>query len=393
MFFCGNDAESLNEEKTRSLNATFREERRQNSRLSAGSQLHPLMHCSFDASKFGHQKLVEAFRMNLQAALDYEVASLYLLVFGVKPDCAKCAFTDIAMVILQVTNADEPPTLTSCLDENGDSNPKLTESNADMQSICKITVSFDDIQHEVQCKVSENNNDPSRFLASLLEKKERLLGFPLSSVRDGNRPVKIPGWWALYELIKLEGVVLDYESEENVPILFTCFSKEKKFPKSILLHLLDVNDAPKFSRDAYELLIPEGHVTAANVNETELIIGASDEDLNDILTFTLVSNVMDEFDFPIFEMSPSKGLLSVMIDVEFDREMRDFYNLTVMVMETECNSAGTCSHSGRERQRAHHHPPAPDRPATQARGHIRFALHYRNAGTSISGCSFRSRFG
>ena len=148
--FCGNDTESLNEEKTRSLNATFREELRHNSRLSAGSQLHPLMNCSFDESKFGHQKLCEAFRMNLQAALDYEVASVYLLIFGVKPDRANWAVTDMAMVILQVANVDQPPTITSCLDDNGDSNPKLTESNANMQSICKITVSFDDGQHEVQ---------------------------------------------------------------------------------------------------------------------------------------------------------------------------------------------------------------------------------------------------
>ena len=161
--FCRNDEESLTEKEIQRLNATFRDEFLQKSSSSGERHLDSLRNCFLDESKFVHHKLGETYKVNLQAALGYEIASLYLLVFGVRRDCHKCAVSDIAMVIIKVENVDEPARISDCLDGTGHENPTLFESSAEMQSICNITVSFDDRQDAVECIVSEGNSNRSRF--------------------------------------------------------------------------------------------------------------------------------------------------------------------------------------------------------------------------------------
>ena len=54
-----------------------------------------------------------------------------------------------------------------------------------------------------------------------------------------------------------------------------------------------------------------------------------------LLRYTIVIDVTDPVTFNMFEMNTSTGVLGEKLGVEFDREMRDFYNLTVMVMDSK----------------------------------------------------------
>ena len=98
--------------------------------------------------------------------------------------------------------------------------------------------------------------------------------------------------------------------------------------------MIDVNDHPKFLQDSYQLILSEGHVTAENVNATSLASRAIDEDPNSLLTFSLLTHA-DEWQFlKMFQVNASTGVLSAKIGEEFNTEERDFYNLTLIVRDS-----------------------------------------------------------
>ena len=113
--------------------------------------------------------------VNMVSTLDFERSPFYVLLFALHPSSnnyMKFRLTDITIVIIEVENVDEPPIISDCRDEDRQNSPTIMESNADLQSLCNLTMTFDDRQEWDECKVSEICGNGSRFLAALISRKD-----------------------------------------------------------------------------------------------------------------------------------------------------------------------------------------------------------------------------
>ena len=159
----------------------------------------------------------------------------------------------------------------------------------------------------------------------------------------------------------------------------------------------DVNYNPKFEQNLYQIQFPECALVEENRNVSSIAIRAAAEDTDAALWYTIVCDETDPVTFSMFEMTSSTTVLVGKKSVEFDRELKDFYNLTVMVMDLRepVWSATVQVHVGildvNYNVPTRTLPPH-DRPACPALSNTRVALHCWNICTSQSCCSFRFRF-
>ena len=337
--YCRRGSDRLAPEQIQSLNATFWENLMNLDsayQFPSGFNVYPLRACGFsERNKFRISKrnsgIMEVY---LLKAFDFEQTSLYLLVFGVRPAWDGCSrnITDIAFLIFEVENVQEAPTITDCVPPNGMLSPSLSESNEEVESICNLEVTFQDPQKYVECNVKETGRNATRFILSVLEKNEGEARNMAIHIQEAANSVKLAGWRVRFGLIK-PGVVVDYESERNLSIEFICTNKYHNASKWIVVHVKDVNDAPRFQRDRYELSFSEGFVRAENLSATRLEIAATDEDEGDILHFSILSSKCQPKILSLFQIDEWQGVLTAKIGAEFDREETELYWLTVMVQD------------------------------------------------------------
>ena len=273
--------------------------------------------------------------VSLNGSLDYKHSSFYVLPFLVFA-CKERCLSDLAMVIVNVEKELEPLSISDCKAANGSRNPSLLESNANAESICNLTVTFDYRHKHVECNVTEMHANNSRIVASIIDKIEGHQEKVFQVVQGGElelNPEPIAVLWRLYELRKPEGVSLDYEKEKNISILFSCWSNSVNANMWIVIAVLDDKfSQPKFWQYLYKEIY-EGTVNELNYYDTRLIVRAPGE--NRKILYSLVNQIDDPIQESMFSIKQETGLLYARIGVEFDREERDTYELVVLAKLAE----------------------------------------------------------
>ena len=174
----------------------------------------------------------------------------------------------------------EPPAISKCSVSRDHASPTVAGSNADAQSICNLTVTFYDRQEQVECNAYEMRAEEARFLASVIEMKNPANNDIIAG-QDGieiqSKPEETRGWLGYFELRKLAGVVLHYETEPTISVSFICSSKYYNSSIQILIKVSDLNEPPTFEQNLYQIQFPEGVLMEENVNVSFLAILAADD--------------------------------------------------------------------------------------------------------------------
>ena len=272
----------------------------------------------------------------LKCQLEFEVTSLILLDFSVRPNGSHLV-AEIATVVIRVEKVFETPRMHECLQAEG-----IREEDSKAQLACRIYIETDATQESFNCNVIANkwqyfvvvmNLTHSRIEGSPITSKESIqTGISAQDGISGSGRKRF-GWGALLELWKPDGVTLDYESQPTIHLSVECFTKGLRSASSnITVVVIDVNEPPYFPYNLYELTILEGAVANETGNKTQISMRAIDPDAAANLRYSILNDNNDAIEM-FFMIDAESGNLSARMGVEFDREWREWYNFTVMVSD------------------------------------------------------------
>ena len=275
----------------------------------------------------------------LNAQLDFEVTSLILLDFAVRPNGSdlEAAF---ATLVIRVENVLETIQMHECQQPQ-----RIHEQDSKAELACTMLIETDARPDTISCNLKASkwqyfvvvmNLSTSRIYNSKVTDRPDIQ--TARNAHDGiSTSVRLESvrWRVSLEVWKADGVTVDYETEPTIHGAVECFMHEMPFAsKYITVFVLDVNEPPVFPYTLYELTILEGPVTHQTRNKTELSMRAIDPDAAANLTYSLQSERDVDIE-NLFVIEADSGNLSAKMGVEFDRESREFYNFTVIVSDGE----------------------------------------------------------
>ena len=245
---------------------------------------------------------------------------------------------DFATLVIRVENVLEAPRLYECLQAQG-----IPEEQSKAQLASRMYIESDDGQESLNCNWTASKWQYFLVVSPLANRlSNSFLDSQVQAIQDcdlsGQSAIKRKGrkrigWGALVDVWKHDGVILDYESEPVHQLTLECISKDHKIAsQSFIVRVLDVNEPPTFQQPLFQYEFLENLVTMQTFNMPQLAVRATDPDADAYLTFSILSQGEDMI-AGMFELEKHSGNLSAKLDVEFDRECREWYNFTVLVSD------------------------------------------------------------